>query len=46
MQSAGMDIPTNIFMQRGGKHGVHTEHLGFLLAEMQYVHRSFPGVKW
>jgi len=46
MQTAGMEIPTGIFMQSGGKKGVHTEHLGFLLAEMQSVHRSFPGVKW
>jgi ring-1,2-phenylacetyl-CoA epoxidase subunit PaaC len=46
MQTAGMEIPIGIFMQSGGKKGVHTEHLGFLLAEMQSVHRSFPGVKW
>jgi ring-1,2-phenylacetyl-CoA epoxidase subunit PaaC len=46
MQTAGMEIPSGIFMQSGGKKGVHTEHLGFLLAEMQSVHRSFPGVKW
>jgi len=30
----------------GGRRGVHTEHLGFLLAEMQHLHRSHPGAKW
>ena len=30
----------------GGREGLHTEHLGFLLAEMQHLHRSHPGVTW
>jgi ring-1,2-phenylacetyl-CoA epoxidase subunit PaaC len=30
----------------GGRRGVHTEHLGFLLAEMQHLHRSHPGAQW
>jgi ring-1,2-phenylacetyl-CoA epoxidase subunit PaaC len=30
----------------GGRHGAHTEHLGYLLAEMQHLHRSHPGVTW
>jgi len=29
-----------------GKHGVHTEHMGYLLAEMQALPRSFPGARW
>lgn len=29
-----------------GKRGVHTEHLGYLLAEMQHVQRSYPGLRW
>jgi len=31
---------------RGGRAGMHTEHLGHLLAEMQIVARSHPGAKW
>jgi ring-1,2-phenylacetyl-CoA epoxidase subunit PaaC len=31
---------------RGGKQGVHTEHLGHLLAEMQFLQRAYPGVQW
>jgi len=30
----------------GGRQGVHTEHLGFLLAEMQVLHRAHPGATW
>jgi ring-1,2-phenylacetyl-CoA epoxidase subunit PaaC len=30
----------------GGREGLHTEHLGYLLAEMQHLHRSHPGVTW
>lgn len=30
----------------GGRDGLHTEHLGFLLAEMQHLHRSHPGASW
>lgn len=38
--------PADAWMQKGGKKGVHTEHLGFLLAELQVVHRAHPGAKW
>jgi ring-1,2-phenylacetyl-CoA epoxidase subunit PaaC len=33
-------------MQRGSRDGKHTEHLGFLLAEMQHLHRVIPGAEW
>ncbi|MFL5764042.1 MAG: 1,2-phenylacetyl-CoA epoxidase subunit PaaC [Bacteroidia bacterium] len=39
-------IPSTAFKQKGSREGKHTEHLGFLLAEMQYVHRAYPGAKW
>ncbi len=32
--------------QNGGKKGVHTEHLGFILAEMQYLQRAYPNSIW
>jgi len=34
------------FMQQGGKQGRHTEHLGFILAEMQFLQRAYPGAQW
>ncbi|MBK8968201.1 MAG: 1,2-phenylacetyl-CoA epoxidase subunit PaaC [Saprospiraceae bacterium] len=38
--------PADAWMQRGGKDGRHTEHLGFILAELQHVQRSYPGLEW
>ena len=43
---AGLAIPDTSYMQRGGRDGRHTEHLGHLLAEMQIVARSHPGATW
>jgi len=43
---AGMTIPAGKWMQQGGKEGVHTEHLGYILAEMQYMQRTYPGMEW
>ncbi len=36
----------NQFMQTGGKTGMHTEHLGFIIAEMQSLQRAYPGAEW
>jgi ring-1,2-phenylacetyl-CoA epoxidase subunit PaaC len=46
LQAATLSMPDDGFMQRGGREGRHTEHLGHLLAEMQIVARSFPGTEW
>ena len=46
LQAATLTMPDDGFMQRGGREGRHTEHLGLLLAEMQIVARSFPGAEW
>lgn len=34
------------WMQNGGKNGIHTEQLGFILAEMQFLQRAYPGCEW
>ena len=34
------------WMQRGGKQGRHSEHLGYILAEMQFLQRAYPGAQW
>ncbi len=39
-------LEENTWMQTGGKTGVHTEHLGLLLAEMQFLQRAYPGCEW
>ena len=38
--------PLNAWMQKGGKQGVHSEHLGYLLAEMQFLQRAYPAAAW
>jgi ring-1,2-phenylacetyl-CoA epoxidase subunit PaaC len=43
---ATLVIPANTYMQEGGKTGAHTEHLGFLLADLQYMQRAYPGCEW
>ncbi|HVZ48950.1 MAG TPA: 1,2-phenylacetyl-CoA epoxidase subunit PaaC [Gemmatimonadaceae bacterium] len=43
---ATLRLPGETYMQRGGRTGLHTEHLGHMLAEMQVLPRSFPGAKW
>ena len=39
-------LPEKVFMQTGGKEGIHTEHLGYILAELQYVQRAYPNSQW
>lgn len=38
--------PLDAWMQRGGKQGRHTERLGYILAEMQFLQRAYPGAQW
>jgi ring-1,2-phenylacetyl-CoA epoxidase subunit PaaC len=33
-------------MQLGGKEGRHSEHFGFILTELQYMQRTYPGCEW
>jgi ring-1,2-phenylacetyl-CoA epoxidase subunit PaaC len=41
-----LSAPEKMWMQSGGKNGVHTEHLGYILAEMQFMQRAYPGLEW
>lgn len=46
LSEATLKIPSSTFMHKGGKRGVHTEHLGYILAEMQFLQRAYPGATW
>ncbi len=46
LKDASIDIPTIDYMQTGSRRGIHTEHLGHLLAEMQYLQRAYPDATW
>jgi ring-1,2-phenylacetyl-CoA epoxidase subunit PaaC len=40
------DAASAIWMQTGGKEGVHSEQFGYILAELQYMQRAYPGAEW
>ena len=46
LTSAGLSTPQDPYQKSGGRTGFHTEHMGFILAEMQWMQRSYPGVSW
>lgn len=46
LQAANLQLPADGFMQTGSRKGVHTEHLGHLLCEMQYLQRAYPDATW
>jgi ring-1,2-phenylacetyl-CoA epoxidase subunit PaaC len=47
LREATLDVPPfDAWMQTGGLTGRHTEHLGYLLAEMQFLQRAYPGATW
>ena len=46
LNRATLAKPTYTGHQRGGKQGVHSEHLGHLLTSLQFVQRTYPGAQW
>ena len=47
LDEATLTMPAaDAWMQTGGKDGNHSEHLGYILAEMQYMQRAYPGMEW
>jgi ring-1,2-phenylacetyl-CoA epoxidase subunit PaaC len=46
LTEATVNVPESGWMHSGGRKGVHSEHLGYLLSELQYLQRSIPNAKW
>lgn len=46
LMEATLEIPANNWKQEGGRKGMHSEHLGYILAELQYMQRAYPGLEW
>ncbi|MBW2962365.1 1,2-phenylacetyl-CoA epoxidase subunit PaaC [Mesonia aestuariivivens] len=46
LAEAMLEKPDLKFFQEGGKKGIHSEHMGYLLNDMQYMQRTYPGMKW
>jgi len=43
---AKLDVPSNNYMISGGRNGFHSEYMGFIISEMQYLNRTYPDAIW
>ncbi len=46
LAETGLSVPDDPYQKTGGRIGYHTEHLGYLLTEMQWMQRTYPGLEW
>lgn len=46
LNEATIPVPDVKYFQKGGKQGNHTEHMGYILTEMQYMQRTYPNMTW
>lgn len=46
LEEATLTIPDNNWTQEGGRKGLHSEYLGYILAELQYMQRAYPNMEW
>ena len=46
LKEATLQTPDIKYFQKGGKQGIHSEHMGYLLAQMQYMQLAYPNMNW
>lgn len=46
LEEATLTYPSPMYMQEGGKQGRHSEHMGYILADLQYLQRTYPNSQW
>ncbi|MGV9004822.1 1,2-phenylacetyl-CoA epoxidase subunit PaaC [Flavobacterium sp.] len=46
LEEATLQMPTIEYFQKGGKQGIHSEHMGYILTEMQYMQLAYPNMNW
>lgn len=46
LEEATLEIPTIEYFQKGGKQGIHSEHMGYLLSDLQYMQKTYPNMNW
>jgi ring-1,2-phenylacetyl-CoA epoxidase subunit PaaC len=46
LSEASLETPQVEYFQKGGKLGIHSEHMGYLLTELQYMQRTYPNMTW
>lgn len=46
LEEAKITVPAEVVFLKGGKKGTHTEYMGYILSEFQYMQRAYPNMKW
>lgn len=46
LKEANLEVPERKYFIKGGKKGVHSEYMGYILSEMQYMQRTYPNMEW
>ena len=46
LEEATVEVPKMEYFQKGGKQGIHSEYMGYILTEMQYMQRTYPNMNW
>jgi ring-1,2-phenylacetyl-CoA epoxidase subunit PaaC len=46
LKEATLDVPTTMYTHTGGRNGIHSENIGHILAEMQFLPHAYPDAKW
>lgn len=46
LEEATLAVPEIKYFQKGGKQGIHSEHMGYLISDLQYMQRTYPNMKW
>ncbi len=46
LNEATLKVPESKWFLKGGKQGIHTEYMGYLLSDLQYMQRTYPNMKW
>ncbi|WP_424963321.1 1,2-phenylacetyl-CoA epoxidase subunit PaaC [Ekhidna sp.] len=46
LTEATLEVPESTYTHEGGKDGTHTEHLGYILSDLQFLQRAYPGQEW
>ncbi len=46
LRESTLTVPDSTYFKKGGKDGIHSEHMGYLLADLQYMQRTYPNMTW
>ncbi len=46
LEESTLEVPESKYWHKGGKQGIHSEHMGYILSDMQYMQRTYPNMEW